>query len=105
MVSLSTLIGWDSQKPIGLSGAAGINVAGSAYPQSDRTRVNAEVPLRCIPSTMIAVRLDLSRETSLAGPRSTREGIFLTLVILTSGPGPTLPAFHAARRWNPLHYN
>jgi len=44
----------DSKKPFGFSGSGAICWAGSRMPSSPKAPVNADVPLRCMPRTMIA---------------------------------------------------
>ena len=49
-------IGLDSQNPVSLLPARGfIKVFGSPHPTRFNTRDSAEVPLRCMPATRIAI--------------------------------------------------
>ena len=52
--SFRSVIGWDSQWPVGLSPAGFIRVAGKSHPTRPSKRVNNDVPLRCIPATRTA---------------------------------------------------
>jgi hypothetical protein len=55
MRSLSSIKLDDSQNPFGFSGACGINVFGGVQPSATIVPATEDVPLRCMPATMIAV--------------------------------------------------